>query len=284
MISIVIVLFNPDYGVIKNNISLITKYQLIIVDNSTISTSIITSFWPKNVVYINNGANLGIAAAKNIGIKKAIELNCEYIIFFDQDSCIESNYPNNIVERFKYYKNTHTQLAILGPNVYNEHTKEKYESVIFKHNVITDDFIQKPNIISSGCCISTAIFSKTGLFEEQLFIDNVDTEFCWRVTKYGYEVGICNSLQLAHNIGQSEIKFGKYRVIISSPFRYFYQYRNYLWLCRRKYAPIRWKINTGIKFLLRIFYFPFILRNAFEIEKNIFKGIIAGIFKSPNYK
>lgn len=277
--SIIIVLYNPSYKDIEQLVAKIGQYNIILVDNSDSKQADFSEVsFPCNVTYIDNNGNLGIAAAQNRGIVASKQHQTPYVVFFDQDSRVDQPFIESLVSEFKRLQSLTPQLAILGPSAYNEQSGEDYASVIYKSVSNSNDFIQKPNIISSGSCMRSDIFDIVGLFEEALFIDNVDTEFCWRTTAKGYIIGISTRIRLAHNIGQRELKFGKYRVIISSPFRYYYQYRNYLWLSRRSYVPMRWKINTGIKFFFRILYFPFVLRNAWQIERSIFKGIGAALF------
>lgn len=93
----------------------------------------------------------------------------------------------------------------------------------------------------------------------------------------GFICGVTPVVSITHKVGQKELRIGRQVVIISRPFRYFYQYRNYLWLLRRKYVPLQWKVALGVKLSLRILYFPFCVRNGKEIEKNMFKGIWSGL-------
>jgi rhamnosyltransferase len=65
-------------------------------------------------------------------------------------------------------------------------------------------------------------------------------------------------------------------IILSSPGRYFYQFRNYLWLVRRKYVPLQWKIAMGIKYAARFIYFPLCIPSGVACWKNMLKGIRAG--------
>lgn len=230
-----------------------------------------------NCTYIPLYKNLGIAKAQNIGILKAVELGCSYVVFLDQDSNISTDYIHSIVTEYIRIENIQNNLFLLGPTVINEKTKQEYKSIFHKDTYLNENFIQRREIISSGSCTSIAKIKKVGLLDDKLFIDFVDFEWCWRANRKNLVSGITPTIHLLHNVGQREIRFGKYKVIISSPFRYFYQYRNYLWLCRKNYVPIYWKIATGIKFLLRLLYFPIRLKEGWIIEKYIWKGIKAGI-------
>jgi len=85
-----------------------------------------------------------------------------------------------------------------------------------------------------------------------------------------------STVSINHQVGSKTINLGICRDIASAPFRYYYQTRNYLWLLRRSYVPKRWKITTGIKCFLRLFYVPFFVPQGWKAMHFIMKGIRAG--------
>ncbi len=275
MVAVIVVLY---YSKKANYNSLFGKSDicLILIDNTP---ERVLSISGGNVYYIPLKRNRGIAAAQNIGIQKAIEKCCSHIVFFDQDSVIELNYISDIVAQYEHVEACIGNLFLLGPTVFNGRTGAEYKSVIHKDRVLFAEFIPRQVIISSGSCVSITKILNVGCLRERLFIDYVDFEWCWRANRMGLVSGITPSVKLRHFVGQKEFKIFGQLVIISSPFRYFYQYRNYLWLLRKKYVPFRWKVNTGIKFILRIIYFPFCIKNWQQIECNMWKGIWYGLFK-----
>lgn len=284
-IAYIVILYKPDLSVLEHNISNsgLAHQNFILIDNtddSDLSQEISNLF--ENVTYVANHKNLGIASAQNIGIQIAVNKNYEFIVFFDQDSIIPNNYNINIVEEYIRIEKQCTELFLLGPTVYNLESKEEYRSVIHKKNAYkgVEDFYYQRDVISSGSCVRASKISDVGLMDDKLFIDSVDFEWCWRAQSKGFVTGITPNVTLGHKVGQNELKlpFG-YKVIISSPIRYFYQYRNYIWLFRRRYVPNTWKVNTGIKFIARLLYFPFVVKSGLTIEKYMWKGILAGFYK-----
>lgn len=215
--------------------------------------------------YDNSIKNIGIAAAQNEEIKLALsDPEIKYIVFVDQDSEISDDYPQKISKIFSDLEQKET-IGIVGPTYINNETGHAYP--------ISDI------VISSGSCVSREVFGKVGLFNPSLFIDYVDFEWCWRALSKGFSCRSISDLTIRHQVGTRFIKFGKYVDIISKPFRYYYQYRNYLWLSHLDYAPKNWKIRTGVKNILRLFYAPFFTDDAFGCYKHIFAGIIDGLFK-----
>lgn len=67
------------------------------------------------------------------------------------------------------------------------------------------------------------------------------------------------------------------KVAIASPFRVYYQFRNYLWLCRRDYVPRYWKKKNGMKYFVKLFYFPICVAPRAMYLRRIVHGVISGL-------
>lgn len=285
MVGIIIVLYNPNNSHIQSLEKLKDAQNqclITVVDNTSKSNDRLELIKSDYFVYTPLLRNTGIAYAQNVGINECINRKCSHIVFFDQDSIIPNNYLRNIVEEYDRIENQCPELFLLGPTAYNLESKEEYMSVIHKKNGYkgVEDFYYQRDVISSGSCVRASKISDVGLMDDMLFIDAVDFEWCWRAQKKGFLTGITPNVTLDHKVGQKELRFPfGYKVIISAPIRYFYQYRNYIWLLKRSYVPDSWKVNTGIKLVARLFYFPFVVKNGLTIEKNMWKGILAGLSK-----
>lgn len=274
-IAIVIVLYNPSKLDIENVKRLAAYNRGIVVDNSLTPSIDGTSIG--NLQYICNKKNLGIAEAQNIALRQILQEDYEYIVFIDQDSRISTDYAKRI--QYEFTRNVNKNLAIIGPTVIHKENKDEYKSIIHNYDYDCLGFSQRRHIISSGSCISTQALREIGLFDGSLFIDYVDFEWCWRAYAKGYKCGITNKIEIEHKVGQRELSLGKYKIILSSPERYFYQCRNYFWLIRKKYVPLQWKIATGIKLILRFIYFPILVKGGWTCWKYMAKGIKKGIWQ-----
>jgi rhamnosyltransferase len=270
-IAIIIVFYHPSQEDISSAIELSKYYNGIIVDNSE------TECLPAKInkmTYLCFQHNYGIAKAQNIGIQSIQDF--QYIVFLDQDSRINKDFPIDIINEYIEIQKKYN-LAFLGPTIINKDNGEEYKSVIHKKKYIGDKFILRKNIISSGCCISREALKVIGLADESLFIDNVDNEWCWRAYQHGYICGLTEKIKLQHKIGNKYISIWAFKDIISSPFRYYYQYRNYLWLSRRKYVPLQWKILIGIKNFIRLIYFPICIKDFHSYYIKMLMGIKDGL-------
>ena len=274
-IAIVVVLYNPTKDDVNMILSLSSIYSFFIVDNTGFPNISFTQY--SNIYYVCNNTNLGIAEAQNIALKKIMEYDYDYVVFLDQDSRVPDEYCSLIVHEFIRIDNG--RLAAIGPIVYNKENGNAYKSIIHRYSMSTDAFSCRNHIISSGSCISVKAIKEIGLMDSVMFIDYVDYEWCWRALAKGYFCGVTNNLSIYHRVGQRELSIGIYKVIISAPQRYFYQYRNFIWLIQKKYVPLQWKIATGIKFALRMVYFPIFVNGGYICWRYMIKGIGAGIWK-----
>lgn len=270
-IGVVIVLFyskESNYRCLLGQQSL----SIILVDNTPMRNLKITG---NGIDYIPLNNNLGIAAAQNIGIEKAKELGCSYIVFFDQDSIFNSDYINQMLLEYIRLKNYYPKIAVLGPTVIDKVSGKKYKT---KPSSVEYDCEILPAIISSGSIFETNIFDKIGKMDAKLFIDYVDDEWGWRATYNGYICCMTTRIRLLHKVGQKSFKLLGIPFILSSPFRYYYQYRNYLWLLSRSYVPFDWKCKSFIRKIVEILVVPCVSKKKVEVLRNIFRGIYAGLF------
>ncbi|MBO7116779.1 MAG: glycosyltransferase family 2 protein [Prevotella sp.] len=274
--EIIIVLYHPTEEDITHIKELAETVEGVVVDNSDKPS--VSGHQIGKMTYFSNGANLGIAEAQNIGLHHILEnSDATHVVFLDQDSRVPVDFPQQMADAFQRIASKR-RLAILGPRIIHKESQEVYKSVIH-HDTVTDDgwFIRRRDVISSGSCISREALDHVGFMDSSLFIDAVDYDWCWRAEAMGYECGITPHVTIRHQVGKKEFHIGKYLVIISAPFRYYYQYRNYFWLLRRKYVPLQWKIATGVKYTARFIYFPLLVKGGRDCWKHMCRGIKDGI-------
>ena len=279
IIGCVVVLYNPDYSILHKVLSsAITQTDaLFIADNSYKDNS---DFLLKNfdsVTYKKMSSNVGIAKAQNTGVLYFMENNFTHVILLDQDSIMAENLVPTLIKDMKSLSKI-MQFGGIGPRPINRETNKKYLASINKGNLITTNITEVSELISSGSLIPLKNFSDVGLLENELFIDGVDHEWCWRAREArGLRFFISEEALLSHHLGEGDRFFVVRKVAIPTPFRTYYQFRNYLILFRRSYVPIYWKLSNGFKFLIKFFYFPIFVKPRVDYLKNILNGIKDGI-------
>jgi rhamnosyltransferase len=99
-------------------------------------------------------------------------------------------------------------------------------------------------LIASGALIPLDVFRHVGDLEEPLFIDHVDTEWCYRARAKGYRIfGVCGAV-MEHQLGAGyhRIWLGRHRRIARhGALRYYYIFRNVLLVSGRSYVPLGWR-------------------------------------------
>lgn len=186
----------------------------------------------KNIEYIDGNGNQGISAAMNQAAQAAIKRGYKWLITFDQDSFAEKDMIELMYDYADHCEFLET-VGILCPSV---------KKLNFKFNVPSTEISFVKWIQQSGSMLNLKAFQSIGGFDEALFIDQVDYEYCVRLLQHNYKIIKVNKAVLLHNISDDNIIFIRKKgrplyINKNSPMRYYYNTRNILY-CTRKYKNI----------------------------------------------
>ena len=225
----VVILYNPDEKVIDNIESYLSELDtLLVFDNSeSPNTSIVEKIklLPR-IQYISFCENRGISFALNTALKVA--KHYQFLLTMDQDSKF---YPG-MMKRYK---------GILKEK-YGNNTSVAMFSVFFegmKMESTEDYYVERA--ITSGSVIDVRIAERLGGFDENLFIDEVDNEFCYRAQLHGYRVLCLPQIHIQHHLGTPipGNLFGiKFKGLNHNKLRKYYITRNNVYVMR-KYPQVR---------------------------------------------
>ena len=122
------------------------------------------------------------------------------------------------------------------------------------------------------------VFLRIGGFEEDLFIDNVDFEWCWRAKTYGYPTYLADEISMGHRVGEGDINFIKIiKLQVPAPNRHYYRFRNTILLMKRSYTPLYFKIRSLILMSIELVVFTLLVKPKKRRFKMICRGIIDGV-------
>lgn len=223
-ICAVVVLYNPNEEVIGNIYSYVQELdRLYIYDNSdkkNISYIEKLEKIPK-AEYLGKKDNNGLAMAFNETAGIARTAGYTWMITFDQDSFAEKGMVTAMRE-FCDSSSCDNSIAVVAP-VINDIDKSK----ITQERYCT--YFDK--VIQSGSMHNLEIMEIVGGYDEKLFIDLVDYEYCTRCIVNGYKIIKLSNALLMHNqqndkvermfIEGTEVYINKF-----SPDRYYYKFRN----------------------------------------------------------
>jgi len=224
----IIILYHPTAQFIENMLSYYDEVERIFVyDNSESESGIKTALsqYPK-VVFHQDFINEGISKRLNMGCEAALEENFDWVLTMDQDSKFSAKTAGYFLHCCRVYP-TLNSVALFGCGYGRENI------------VSTPDCAPEKigEMITSGMVLSLQKFSVIGPFDEALFIDSVDHEFCIRAQLSNFDIVRFNNIYLQHEVGD-EVNRGsvkslfliKKKKIIHSSLRCYYMYRNMLYL------------------------------------------------------
>jgi rhamnosyltransferase len=195
----IVVTYNPDDSFEKNLSALRCQTGgIVIVDNGSqpeCLQRLKTIAESSGVEIIFNGANLGIAAALNIGIQAADQRGFRWVLTMDQDS-----FPLDIMVEalIRAYSDCPFQkkIAAVGSSLCL-HGIEVEEERYYR----TVAWVETSHVITSGTLLPVQIYRTVGPFRNEFFMDYVDIEWCLRARVAGYRVIRSTESGMVHSLG-----------------------------------------------------------------------------------
>ena len=246
----VVVTFHPDEDIAENLRLLRSQVQgLIVVDNGSPQNSVSLLRKASSSIgfaLIENGENLGIATALNIGVLRAENEGFRWVILFDQDSTVTENFVATMIHSFTSSPNAET-IGILVPRYIDKRSGTLLPPIRLKSGALEA-------AMTSGSFIPVALFRAHGFFEDALFIDAVDYEYSLRLRSKGLLIQECPEATLLHSPGTPRIHHFRGRYLFQTAnygaVRRYYQERNKIWVTRRYWRKYPW-------FCIKLFWFSF---------------------------
>jgi len=284
-IMAVVVTYNPDLARLKSLLSVLSKSVsgIVLVDNASKNQALIKETFAEFAV-MALASNKGIASAQNCGIKKALAFGCDGIVFFDQDSEVNSDLIARLAETFRVLA-VSQNIAIIGPIHKDRRVAFFYPLIRISKSgwvrKIDPAVLTGPTkvdlVISSGSLVSTQALLDVGFMNEDFFIDYVDTEWCLRAKKKGYELYVDPRCILVHEIGESILKLWRWYVPVHSPSRRYYRIRNGYRLLKIDYFPALLCTKEIVQNMLHQIFLMLISDRRWDYAKYAWKGTRDGI-------
>ncbi len=289
----IIVTYNPDRETLLTSLKILLSQvkTIIVVDNGSSSNidTVIQSLQAEEynrINFLGLGHNYGLGKAYNAGISVARNLNAAFVLLMDHDSTPEFDMLYRLHSAFINLENQGKPVCVVGPRYRDRITAQLSQFVRISQFGLTrsscdnaTDYVRTDFLISSGSLISIKSLNQIGDMDEDLFIDHIDTEWCFRAKSKGFEIyGICNAIML-HSLGDRQIRiwWGRWRTIpFHQPFRYYYMFRNSALLWRRPYMPAAWKRADRLRILYFLFFFTTFSPNRVANFRMMIKGLKDG--------
>jgi len=286
-----IVTFNPEIEKLTQNIkALIGQVDtIIIIDNASGNIEavreLIKNYDEEKIVFKEYAKNYGLAYALNDALNIAFQGGYEWLVTMDQDSSLCDGYVNTCRRLLKEIKDD--KIGIICSDVRDINTYKKDTPTQSYSSNKEVSYFKEVACITSGAFTNVKAGIECGGFDNSMFIDQIDYDFCFNLRNHGYFIYRSNDIYINHELGRIEQKkfLGlKYLTTNHSATRLYYIYRNYfiikkkhLTLARRDNEVKRWFRQQGVRLAYRPLKIILAERDRLNKIKSIFRGIVAGI-------
>ena len=193
----VIVTYHPSARMLENLSKILGQVQgLVVVDNGSNLDEILplrAASRSYGFHVIENGENLGIAEAMNRGVSWAKSKGYPWLILFDQDSGITDGFVDQMFADWRAHPDRE-RVGSIHPTYMSQLT-----GIVAVTQRASDGGPVRS--LTSGALMPAWIFDKIGWFASEYFIDEVDTEYCYRIRAAGYLIADSRRAVLQHHVG-----------------------------------------------------------------------------------
>ena len=177
----------------------------------------------KNVYVHHNLRNVGVATSLNTGISIAKERGYRWILTLDDDSLVNPNLVDRLINGLKNIK-LNKPIGLIGMSWIAPYAVIKSDHF---SNKVT--YLEKRGIITSGSLFSMETYDKVGTFRDEFYIDSVDYDYCLRARKLGFAIIKLDEVGFVHSLGRSnDFWLMGLPVVVENheAFRMYYWFRN----------------------------------------------------------
>ena len=193
---------------------------------------------------VEHRANRGIGAALNTGVDevRARLPHVSDVLTLDQDSAVPPGYVAALLSALSTAAAAGIPVGMVAPDAVG--------SILRLPGRRRGEVAIGGEPIQSGLLVPAAVLQRLHGFDEDLFIDGVDTDFWLRARDAGLQCVLAPGTRLEHRLGQA-ITLGdghESPLVVASTFRYHYQWRNLVVLLRRhaRRHPV-WSVRAVLK-------------------------------------
>ena len=252
-LAAVVITYNPPGEFVANLLSYSASLpKVYVLDNSEKPNDLrqlLSSF--DNVFYKAYMNNEGIGKRLNEGAALAVQDGFTHLLTMDQDS----SFSPSVFAHYLQLVQGHEAGEPGKTGVYAVNFQPQFSPVVAGPQKVL-------STITSGSVISLLAHAAVEGYNEGLFLDLVDADFCFRVNRAGYDIILFSEIILNHTIGESTPgrSFKNFKMTdrkIHSPVRIYYLIRNSLWMLKhsKPSAGERSEILNNLKLLKNNFLY-----------------------------
>lgn len=265
-LAISVVIYNPTPEQASNlqRLSELSVGDLIVADNSEPSSHLYVG-----TEKISMNGNKGIGAALNACAATALSKGYDWLLTLDQDTELDEATLNHYIREFEAFPDK-IDAAIIAPVLDDRIMSEE------SPGKVTD-----LDIVMTSCnLLNLRIWKEIGGFDEDLFIDEVDHDYCLKAKLNGYRIIRLENVQIRHYPGKIVVlntRHGAQPTSWHPPRRLYYMARNF-WHLKRNYQKAFPQVIAERKRLLFGAFYAYTRYHPNKIAsiRALIKGVLHG--------
>ncbi|WP_372826907.1 glycosyltransferase [Polaromonas sp.] len=283
-----VVCFQPTAGPLLDLVRRLAEQvtRVLLLNNGGLNEDVRSQLLSiKTVIIFDFEKNSGVAVALNEGFRQAVADQADFVVTFDQDSSPEAGHVAGLMHQWFALSSAAglgQKTGAIGPSFYdgrNGHFdfpfyREEGWKVVKEYFAAEKSLVRADVLITSGMLVPTSMWADDLKFNELLFIDFVDTEWCLRSRKSGYSHYGCFDVKMKHELSEAgPVMWFGFTILKYSPLRRYYYFRNCLYCVSRSYVPNAFKVRLMIGLLLRVLTLPMVDEKPYLSIKSVAAGI-----------
>lgn len=193
--------------------------HLLIIDNSE---QLIADSHHEKITVIHNQNRGGIAGALNRALAFCKQQQVDFLFLLDQDSIITPNIVAVLKQEMEI-----SGAAVIGPKYLNSATKKPGMVILDNHGRPSPDRLTDKQgtfpawfVINSGSLIDIRRIDDDLIYDEKLYVDSVDIDFCLQLRQRNKKVMVTTQVEMLHGIGNKDSNASHLTPTNYSAFRY----------------------------------------------------------------
>jgi GT2 family glycosyltransferase len=260
--------------------------EIVLVDNGSAdgSPDRLAAEFPA-ITLIRNQQNLGFTGGNNVGIRRALEENTDYVLLLNNDTVVARNFLRELIRAGEADK----RIGVLNPKIlyFDPPDRIWYAGGSFNvwkgipshrgHRELDRGLYDTPQEVTfvTGCAflIKTEVIRKIGLLDECFFYTCEDTDWTIRSLGAGYKALYVPSSVIWHKESM-DVKRNA-----GKAFRDFYNVRNTLLLARRHAKAYHWpSLLFSLTHMVLYRTAGYSIRREFDRVRALYRGLQDGFF------
>lgn len=211
-----------------STLSLLSKYELLVVDNASSdgSAAMVQGAFP-NVRVIANKENRGFAAASNQGMESS---SGRYVMLLNPDTVVRPRAVGAMMELLE----TDPEIGVVGPKLLYPDGSVQHSAFSFPTlpMIFIDFFPLNHRLVNSrlngrypralydagepfpidhplgaGLMVRRGVIEEVGLLDEGFFMYCEEIDWCMRIKRAGWKIYCCPQAEIVHYVAQSTAQF-----------------------------------------------------------------------------